>query len=224
MRDSKDALRHRVQYLEDTLAEKDAELVRLREDKAASRSDDKKRKGKKRPRPDAKREAAPKPVEPWEIRRGKLQPDGSVRYVVRPIEAIWVGIMAAVSILIVAVAGSDMVSDGKAFPWLMIPIFGVMPLAPTFRAGFDVSSEQKTVYVWQSWGPITYSSFTLARLKLPDVRTGVETDIDNDGRTSRSRVTRLYWGSQNIVATLKASELRELMDEARAQVAHAEQG
>jgi len=215
MRDAKEALRHQVDYLEDALAEKEAEIARLREEAADAKPTAKKRKKKQRIAVKTEPESEPPPAP--ELKFGALRPDGSVRYVVRPIETIWVGIMAAVSLFFVTFVAMS-ITHGQTFPWPMVPIFSVLPLMPTFRGGFDVHTTEKTIRVWQSWGPINYSSFSLQRLKLPDVRTTMETQNDSD---ARARVTRLYWGSQHIRTTLPASQLSELMDEARALVASA---
>lgn len=221
MRDSKEALRHRVDYLEGELAEKETELARLRAESENAPNAKKKRQKKERAASGRSKPASEPPAPP-ELRFGKLQPNGSVRYVVRPIELLWVGIMAAISAALVAVVGSEMVGEGKGFPWAMLVIFGVLPLAPTFRAGFDVDVEQKTIRVWQAWGPVTYASFTLNRLRLPEVHSSVESHTNSDGTESRGRVTRLYWTNENIRSTLDGAKLSELMHEVRALAASAE--
>ena len=107
------------------------------------------------------------------------------------------------------------ISDGQAgeFPWLALTPILLLPVALTFRAGFDVDVAKKKIFVWESWGPFTTTSFKLHRLKMPELRTRMETAYDSE---SRGRVTRLYWGNKNVRATLESSQLSDIMSEVRA--------
>ncbi len=214
MRDAKDALRNQVRALEDELAEKEAELARLRreqEEGPASEPEPESKPAPQKKRP--KRKPGPAP----EIRLGTLRPDGSVRYLVRPLAKAWIGIMAVVALILTSVIVGGAISEGNidTFPWpALLPIV-LLPAMLTFRAGFDIDVAKKKIFVWESWGPFTTSSFKLHRLLLPEIRTRMETFSSDSGDT-RSRVTRLYWGSKNVRCTIDASLLSEIMTEVRA--------
>jgi hypothetical protein len=138
-----------------------------------------------------------------------------VRFVVRPVDAPWVMIMAIAALAMGWFIAREMVHAGNESSVWGLLVLVILPLAPTFRAGFDLDVEKRTTRVWQAWGPITYASFTWKQLKMPQVRTGMESRTNSEGIESRSRVTRLYWGTKNIRSTLKPGKLTELLEEAR---------
>lgn len=130
-------------------------------------------------------------------------------------DTLWVVILAVLAAAMGGYVARQMVAAGNESSAWGLLVLVILPLAPTFRAGFDLDVEKKTTRVWQTWGPITYASFTWKQLKLPQVRTGMESHTNTDGIESRSRVTRLYWGTKNIRSTLKPGKLTELLAEAR---------
>jgi hypothetical protein len=203
VRDSKEALRHEVDVLRDELAEKDAEIARLKGEPIEPPAPPEEPKPPKPSPPPAHDKG------PVEIRIGRRRADGSVRYVVRPIEWVWVAIMAAVSIGIAWVAFS---SGGH---WAVLLIFPILPLGVAWNAGFDVNPAKQQIRAWQALGFIRFQSFTLPHANMPQVRSAIETHTNSDGHESRARVTRLYWGSRNLRVGLKREALDELLAEAK---------
>ena len=127
--------------------------------------------------------------------------------------------MSTIALATMGFIGFPLVSDGA--PLWPLAIFLLLPFAPTMSAGFDVNAEKKTIRVWNSWGPIKITKARLYRLRLPDIRSGIETNTMSDGREARVRTTRLYWGSWHIRTTLKKPALSELMNEVGALIATA---
>jgi hypothetical protein len=203
VRDGKEALRHEVDALRDTLAEKEAEIARL--------------KGERVDRPKAARPAEqPKPRpprqrggEPLEIRIGRRRADGSVRYVVQPIEWVWVGFMAAFSTVLAIVS----LTSG-AHPAVLL-IWAILPLGIAIQSGFDVDPEKQQIRGWRSIGFIPFGRFTLPDLHMPQVRNRTESNVNSEGYDTTVRVTRLHWLNRNLRATLKRDALNELLAEAK---------
>ncbi len=143
------------------------------------------------------------------LRFGRRNADGSVRFVVRPIQWSWV---IGVSVVGLAFSAYFIVSDGA--PWYILAIFLALPFFMTWHEGFDVRPRETEIYGWKALGPIPYGTFTLRHLKLPDVRSSIETHTSSDGTESRARVTRLWWGNRNLRVGMKRGELDALLDEA----------
>lgn len=186
--------------LRDELAEKEAEIARLKGERFE------KPEPSTPPKPSPPRERSGAPLE---IRIGRRRADGSVRYVVRPIEWVWVAIMAAVSI------GMAWVAVSSGGHWAVLLIFAILPLGVAWNAGFDVDPAKQQIRAWQAIGFIRIQSFTLPHMKMPEVRSAIETHTNSDGHESSARVMRLYWGSRNLRVGLKRDALKELLAEAK---------
>ncbi len=208
VRDAKEALRRQVDVLEDTLAEKEAEIARLKADKSGEKPVKGSPKEKKKKKPPSQS------TEPVEIRFGTQRADGSIRYVVRPIEWMWVAILGAVSLGFIVFISMSAVK----IPWAALFVWVPIPLLTTFRAGFDIRPAAREVRVWQSLGPVDYSSHLIQRSIVPEARAVMESAGDSNRKT---RVTYLYWGSRFIRATLPRKQLDELVTEVRALVVQA---
>lgn len=145
-----------------------------------------------------------------EIRIGRRRADGSIRYVVVPIQWTWVGGMAAVSL---GLAVLLFVSSADA-PWYAGLIWVVLPLGFIIEDGFDLRPREQEIRVWRSLCFVPYATFTLRHAKMPEVRSSMETRSTDHGE-SRARVTRLWWGSRNLRVRLDRAALSELLAEAR---------
>jgi len=143
------------------------------------------------------------------LRFGHQQHDGSVRFIVSPIQWGWVLGMAACCI-----AFSAYLILSASGPWYATAIFWVLPFGITWREGFDVRADKGEIYGWKALGPIRYSTFTLRHLHEPEVRSAMETHTSSEGHESTSRVTRLWWGSRNLHVRMERSELKALLKEA----------
>jgi hypothetical protein len=144
-----------------------------------------------------------------DVRIGRRMANGSVRYVVRPVEWLWVGIMAAVGLGIGVVA----VTSGAT--WYSLLIFLILPLCVAWSSGFDIDPNQRTIRGWHAFGFIPFGGFTLTSVDMPEVRTAVETNTNSEGVESSGKVTRLYWSGRNLRTTLPREALRELLEEAK---------
>jgi len=149
-----------------------------------------------------------------ELRLGSLRPDGSIRYIVRPIEWIWI-----VGTEVVGVGLATYLLLSSPSSWITLPIFAVIPVFMTFRSGFDVRLGEKEIVAWNSLGPIRYSSFTVTRLKPPEIRS-VKELIEDSNRTQR--VTYLHWGARSLRTTIPRPQVSELVSEVEALLSGAE--
>lgn len=200
MRDPKEALRRQVAVLEEELATK-AEIARLEAERAAAAS----------PKPAARgngtnargRPAPPEPLDIAELRIGKRLAHGTIRYVVRPIEWIWVTGMACVGGLLSGVVLFELGASG----WPVLAIFGLVPWLFTFNGGIDIDPVRGVMRVWEGLGPIRRVSFTVPRVMAPRVRVLTS----DEGGRSRN----VYWGSNYVRTTLPPAALDELLAELR---------
>lgn len=193
MRDAREALRYRVDALEQELAEKEAEIARL---KGEAKEPE--------PSPPASEDRELDEGAPADTELGTPISDGWLRYVVRPIEWPWVIGAAGAGLLVVL-----LVSLQDGFQWQVAVVFGVLPVLFANQSGFDVRQRSPSVRVWSALGPFRYTHFEIARIAVPEARTISET---NDNGT-RARKTYLYWGSRFIRATLKKSDLSRIVAE-----------
>ncbi len=201
MRDAKEALRRHVDVLEEELAAKDAEIAWLKAEQRERDQPRSKTKSKSKTRAKPKASHAVEPLDPRQVRIGKLLPDGTVRYVVRPIEWLWVVIMACVGGLISGVALFD---DGGERARLLPLVFGLLPFLVTWNAGVDVDPQTQRMRVWSALGAIRVTRFTVPRVVSP--RVGRQ-------KTEKGVWCALYWGNNHVRTTLKPDELGALVTE-----------
>jgi hypothetical protein len=148
-----------------------------------------------------------------EVAIGRVLANGSVRYVVRPIEWRWVLGMAVTSLVL------SVVSFTSGAAWYALLIWLVLPMCVAWRSGFDVDVSHGMIRGWNALAFIPIGGFTLTSLQLPDVRTAVESHTDSEGNERSGKITRLWWGHRNLRVCLPPERLRALMKEARRVIA-----
>lgn len=153
---------------------------------------------------------------PQALRHGQRLETGVVRYVVRPVEWTWVGVMAVISLAVPSFVAHE---SGLAASAPVFLIFATLPLLTMWRSGFDVHLSRGTIAAWKGLGPLRFTSFELQRLRPPEVRSSMESRTGSDGSERRSRVTRLYWGNNHLRTTLKRGEVEALVAELREVIA-----
>jgi hypothetical protein len=143
------------------------------------------------------------------VQIGTVLRDGSVRYVVRPVDWRWVVGMGLASLVLAVV------SLTSGMDWYGLVIWCALPLGVAWRSGFDVNAARGTIRGWNALGFVPLGSFTLTSLEPPQVRSRVESHTDNEGYEHSARVTRAWWGSRSLRVTLPKERLSELMSEAK---------
>lgn len=143
------------------------------------------------------------------VQLGRVRGDGTVRYVVRPIEWRWAIGMGVASVVLAVV------SLTSGMHWAGLAIWCLLPLLVMWRSGFDVNAARGTIRGWNALGFVPLGGFTVTALEPPQVRARVESNTDSEGYEHSARVTRLWWGSRNLRATLPKEQLSELMREAK---------
>ncbi|MBX3126217.1 MAG: hypothetical protein KF718_05850 [Polyangiaceae bacterium] len=198
MRDGKEALRNQMNVLEEELAAKDAEIAKL---KAAAEQRDK-------PAPQPQKAKPPpvvEPLDPSQVRVGKPLSDGTIRYVVRPIEWVWVLFAACLGGLITGVVLYD---GGGERPWIVPLVFGIFPFLFTWNAGVDVDPRTRRMRAWSGLGPIRVTRFTVASVKAPRVHSSKSDE-------GPGTWTGLHWNDEYLRTTLKPDQVSALVAELR---------